>query len=60
MSAKQYCEKITDVLSRIESSQRKQIEDAAERMAVAIAVERRVYLFGSGHSVIPVLDIFPR
>lgn len=60
MSAKQYCEKITNVLSRIEISQREQIEDAAERMAVAIATDHRIYLFGSGHSVIPVLDIFPR
>jgi uncharacterized phosphosugar-binding protein len=60
MSAKQYWEKINDVLSRIEHNQREQIEDAAERMAAAIAADHRVYLFGSGHSVIPVLDIFPR
>ena len=60
MSAKQYYEKISDVLSRIQINQREQIEDAAERMAAAIAADRRVYLFGSGHSVIPVLDIFPR
>ncbi len=29
-------------------------------MAKAIAAGKRVYLFGSGHSVIPVQDIFPR
>jgi uncharacterized phosphosugar-binding protein len=29
-------------------------------MATAIAGGRRVYLFGSGHSVLPVMDIFPR
>ena len=29
-------------------------------MAKAIAGNHRVYIFGSGHSVIPVLDIFPR
>jgi uncharacterized phosphosugar-binding protein len=60
MSAKQYYEKIIDVLNRIHGKQREKIEDAADRMASAIAAGRRVYLFGSGHSVIPVLDIFPR
>ena len=60
MSAKQYYEKIIDVLNRIHLKQGEQIKDAAERMASAIAADRRVYLFGSGHSVIPVLDIFPR
>src|ERR1044071_5897848 len=60
MSAKQYSEKIMDVLSRIEINQREQIRDAAERMAATIAADGRVYLFGSGHSVIPVLDMFPR
>jgi uncharacterized phosphosugar-binding protein len=29
-------------------------------MAESIAVGGRVYIFGSGHSVIPVMDIFPR
>ena len=29
-------------------------------MASAIAAGKRVYLYGSGHSVIPVMDIFPR
>src|SRR5436190_12083618 len=33
---------------------------AAEALAVAITRDKRVYLFGSGHSVIPVLDVFPR
>ncbi len=60
MSAKQYYEKICDVLNRIHVKQRQQISDAAERMASTIAGNGRVYLFGSGHSVIPVLDIFPR
>ena len=29
-------------------------------LADAIAAGKRVYLFGSGHSVIPVMDVFPR
>ena len=60
MSAKQYYEKITEVLHRIHVTQSEQIRAAADRMATAIAADGRVYLFGSGHSVIPVLDIFPR
>lgn len=36
------------------------IQEAAEAMAAAMAAGKRVYLFGSGHSVIPVLDVFPR
>lgn len=38
----------------------KKIEQAGEEMASSIAQGKRVYVFGSGHSVIPVLDIFPR
>lgn len=60
MSATQYYEKITAVLARIENTQTSKIERAAEAFATAIANGNRVYLFGSGHSVIPVLDIFPR
>ena len=60
MSAQKYYEKITEILHRIHVTQSEQIKDAAGRMAAAIATDGRVYLFGSGHSVIPVLDIFPR
>lgn len=60
MSAQKYYEKISGVLAEIRSSQLEQIGLAAEVMASAIAGGKRVYLFGSGHSVIPVLDVFPR
>ena len=33
---------------------------AGSAMAASIAGGGRVYIFGSGHSVIPVMDIFPR
>jgi uncharacterized phosphosugar-binding protein len=36
------------------------IQEAGRRFAAAIAAGRTVYLFGSGHSVIPVMDVFPR
>src|SRR5919198_648680 len=60
MSAEKYYERITDVLAKIRATQMEKIKSAAEVMASAIAQRKRVYLFGSGHSVIPVLDIFPR
>ena len=60
MSAEQYYEKITGLLARIHDTQLGNIQHAAQTMADAIADGRRVYLYGSGHSVIPVLDIFPR
>ena len=60
MSAENYYEKITGVLAKIRATQSQSIQQAAEAMASAIATGKRCYLFGSGHSVIPVLDIFPR
>ena len=60
MSATKYYEKITNVLERIHTTQGGKLEHAGEMMAGVIASGGRVYLFGSGHSVIPVLDVFPR
>jgi uncharacterized phosphosugar-binding protein len=60
MSAQNYYERITEVLAQIHSSQLENIQKASAHMARSIADGHRVYLFGSGHSVIPVLDIFPR
>lgn len=60
MSATKYYEKISEVLANIHSTQRGRIQKAAEVMASAIVTNKRVYLFGSGHSVIPVMDVFPR
>jgi uncharacterized phosphosugar-binding protein len=60
MSATIYYEKITELLGTIHETQTSAIEQAGEAMAKAIAAGKRVYLFGSGHSVIPVMDVFPR
>lgn len=49
-----------EVLARIRESQAPAIAEAADRMARAIASGRAVFVFGSGHSVLPVLDVFPR
>lgn len=60
MSAEQYYTKITKVLETIHATQAEALRQAGEMMAAAIAAGKRVYLYGSGHSVLPVMDIFPR
>jgi uncharacterized phosphosugar-binding protein len=55
-----YIERVHELLENIRTTQRDTIRRAAMRMADSIAKKRWVYLFGSGHSVIPVLDVFPR
>jgi len=60
LSAEQYYNCIQEILTRIRTTQMEKIAQASEVLASAIAQGRRVYLFGSGHSVIPVLDVFPR
>lgn len=60
MSATAYFDRIQQVLDEIRNSQTEAIGRAAEAMALSISERGRVYMFGSGHSVIPVLDIFPR
>lgn len=55
-----YQQPITEVMDRIWKTQTENIEKAAQLCATAIAQGRLVHLFGSGHSVIPVLDVFPR
>ena len=60
MSAKNYFQRISDVLGSINEREMKKIEEAGEMLAAAIQAGKRVYLFGSGHSVIPVMDVFPR
>jgi uncharacterized phosphosugar-binding protein len=60
MSATRYYEKINELLARIHASQGDSIVKAASLFSECIFAGKPVYLFGSGHSVIPVLDIFPR
>jgi uncharacterized phosphosugar-binding protein len=60
MSAEKYYQQIGGVLAAIHETQAAKIQAAGEMLAAAIAAGKRAYLFGSGHSVIPVMDIFPR
>ena len=60
MSAQQYLSRIREIIAQIQTTQKEKIIAAGEVLAASIASGGRAYLFGSGHSVIPVLDIFPR
>jgi uncharacterized phosphosugar-binding protein len=60
MSAEKYFELAQEVYDRIRSTQLANIQKAADWAAESIARSGLVHLFGSGHSVIPVLDVFPR
>jgi uncharacterized phosphosugar-binding protein len=60
MSADRYFENVTAVLNRIHSTQGPKLREAGESLARSITGGGRAYLFGSGHSVIPVMDVFPR
>jgi len=60
MSAIAYHHAITKVLDDIHRTQIGKIQEAAEAIAVSIASSGLAWLFGSGHSVIPVMDVFPR
>ena len=60
MSATRYYENITRILERIHSTELPKLRQAGDMLAGCIAGGGRAYLFGSGHSVIPVMDVFPR
>jgi len=60
MSIDRFRTEVTAVLDRIWSTQSDAIRRAARMMAESIAGGGLVHLFGSGHSVLPVQDMFPR
>jgi len=60
VSVSRYRERITEVLDRIWNTQTATIEKVAAVMAECIAGGGLVHMFGSGHSVLPVQDMFPR
>lgn len=59
MSATAWIERARPLLDRLEE-QASQIEQVAELCAEAIAADGLVHLFGTGHSRIPVEEMFPR
>lgn len=55
-----YLRGLRQLLERIETQQAEQLESAAQIMASCIARGGIVHLFGSGHSMLPALEVFPR
>lgn len=60
MSAAEYFSKAIPILEQIQTTQADAIHRAAVACAAAIGAGRAVHMFGSGHSVLPVQDMFPR
>jgi len=60
VSVAQYRDRITEALNRIWKTQIANIEHVSATMADCIVRGGLVHLFGSGHSVLPVQDMFPR
>lgn len=60
MTAKDYLSSAAELVGRIRSTQLERIREAAGLMADSAVAGGAVNLFGSGHSVLPVMDIFPR
>ncbi len=55
-----YLRGLTALLQRLDQEQDEQIEAAAALMAATITRGGLVHAFGSGHSMLPALEIFPR
>ncbi len=60
MSDIEYLQKAAAILNQIQSTQMDAIRATAQACATSIAAGRAAHVFGSGHSVIPTLDLFPR
>jgi len=60
MSAELYLTTASELLNKIKTTQLQNIRAGADLMADSIASGKAVLAFGSGHSVIPVMDLFPR
>lgn len=60
MGAEAYLGKVDGIITEIRKQEMGKIKEAAALMAEAIASGHWVHIFGSGHSVIPVMDVFPR
>jgi len=55
-----YFKEINNILKKICTTQAENIEKSAKLMATAIHDGKLVHVFGSAHSAIPVMEVFPR
>lgn len=55
-----YTQRMIELLMKLSTSQDEVLDRVAQRCAETIQTGGLIHLFGSGHSVIPTLDAFPR
>lgn len=60
MAAEDFLARLVTILRDLRETQREAFAAVAEQMTRTIAGGGLVHLFGSGHSVLPVMDTFPR
>lgn len=60
MSNLNFNEQMIDIIKEIDDTQSEKIKEAAKMCAETINNGKLVHLFGSGHSVLPIQDMFPR
>jgi uncharacterized phosphosugar-binding protein len=60
MPDKTYTEYIVEFIESIQKEQSSLLDEIAEKCALARKEGRYIHLFGSGHSVIPTMDAYPR
>lgn len=60
MGAKLFYTEFQKVFDRLQSTQEDVIAEVATWAADAIAADRFVFLFGTGHSALPTMDAYPR
>jgi uncharacterized phosphosugar-binding protein len=60
MSSVAYLSRIGEIIEEIKTGQAKNLRAAAGIMARSVERGGRIYTYGTGHSVIPVLDLYPR
>lgn len=58
--AQSYIQHLCQILTHIQDEQADALDRAAQQMTDTLFNDGLVHLFGSGHSVIPVLEVFPR
>lgn len=60
MSSFEYLTKIQGIIETVKKEELKNIRAAGRIMARSVERGGRIYAYGTGHSVIPVLDLYPR
>lgn len=60
MTGESYTQRVVELLERLVTTQDGVLDEVAQRCAETISSGGFVHLFGSGHSVIPTQDAFPR